>query len=369
MLRVETFKKMFVKNTTRFHNLSPLSSILLIAMLILTIAYGLIVCKPLIPNNVSRSTAVSDSDYYRSILERIRAGEGYYAAAGDELRRRGYATSSVFNWRLPVLALLLGHLPGMDTGRVLALILALITLLIWMTVFHKYQYSFGQVMAGGLLLAGPVIYGLSSEPCLYHEFWAGILIALSLAAYGKGWRSVSVICGLTALLLRELTLPFVCVMMALAYMEGRRREALVWFVGIIAFGGELFFHWSIVRNLITEKDLAHPHGWIVFSGWPFVLHTTQMHPYLLIAPSWVTAIILPPALFGLAGWRGKLGTRVACTVGIYILAYFFVGLPFNQYWGLMYVFIMPLGLLHAPRVLRDLWQIIRRKMMKGLKEN
>ena len=104
----------------------------------------------------------------------------------------------------------------------------------------------------------------------------------------------------------------------------------------MVFGGELLLHWSIVTSLLTEKDLALEGGWIVFGGWRFVLDTAKMQPLLLIAPPWVTAIILPLALFGLAGWRGPLGSRVAATVGIYILAFSFVGRPFNRYWGLMY---------------------------------
>ena len=144
-----------------------------------------------------------------------------------------------------------------------------------------------------------------------HEFWAGTLIALSLAAYGRGWRFVSVICGLAALSLRELTLPFVCVMMVLAYREGHRREALAWLIGSHCF------RWRITASLVYSYKLDHGKrlglegGWIVFGGWRFVLDTAKMQPLLLIAPPWVTAIILPLALLGLAGWRGPLGSRVA----------------------------------------------------------
>ena len=112
----------------------------------------------------------------------------------------------------------------------------------------------------------------------------------------------------------------------------------------------------LVTSLLTEKDLALEGGWIVFGGWRFVLDTAKMQPLLLIAPPWVTAIILPLTLFGLAGWRGPLGSRVAATVGIYIMAFSFVGRPFNRCWGLMYISIMPLGLFYAFYALRDLWE-------------
>ncbi len=245
------------------------AALLLIAILILTIAYGLIAYHPTVPKESNNA----DTVLYTRILERIHDGETYYSVTGEELRKRGYASRSVFNWRLPVLAWSLGHLPSAKAGQVLAIILAFLTLLTWMTVFHQNQYTLKQFAAGGLLLTGPVIYSLLPGPFLMHEFWAGTLIALSLATYGRGWRYTSVICGLTALFLRELTLPFVCVMMGLAYIERRRGEALVWLLGILTFGGELFLHWSIVSKLITEKDLALKGGWVVFGGWTFVLET------------------------------------------------------------------------------------------------
>jgi hypothetical protein len=153
-------------------------------------------------------------------------------------------------------------------------------------------------------------------------------------------------------------------MMVLAYIEGHRREALIWFAGIICFGGELLLHWSIVSKLITENDKVLQGGWIVFGGWTFVLDTAQMHPFLILSPPWIAAIILPLSLLGLAGWGGTSGIRIACTVGIYVLAFSIVGRSFNIYWGLMYAFVMPLGLLHAPYMLRKLWQPFQQRKNK-----
>jgi len=349
------------QKSTRFANLTSLTAGFVIILLFVLVIYGIIIYQPLIPG----SSKDEDLRNHRRIVERIHGGEGYYTAAGEELRARGYATRSVFNWRLPLLVWLLGHLPGTDTGQVIAVILACISLLIWIGALQQNQLSFGELVLGSLALLEPIIYSLSPGVFLAHEFWAGTLITLSLAAYARDWRVISVISGLMALFLRELTLPFTCVMLVLSYIEGRRFEALFWSIGMVAFGGELFFHWSIVKNLMTEADSSLMGGWVVFGGWQFVLSTAQMHPYLLLAPHWVTAIILPLVLLGLAGWRGQLGSRVAATVGIYILAYLFVGLPYNQYWGLMYTNVMLLGLLYAPYSLRDLWQSVRRNLIKG----
>lgn len=347
-------------NNDNFSNLTVLRAAFIIIILIVLILYGLAVCRPLPSDARGIKPRAADLKCYQTIVEKIHAGESYYSAAGDTLRRMGYTTASVFNWRLPVLAVFLGKLPSLWTGQIIAFILAITTLLIWMTVFHQNQYTFWQVFGGGLIISCPVIYSLVPGPFLVHEFWAGTLIALSLAAHARGWRYASVAAGLLALFIRELALPFVVVMMLLAYMEGRRKEALLWFAGMAAFGVELFMHWSIVSELITENDKVLQGGWIVFGGWPFVLNTAQMHPFLIFAPPWLVAIILPLAILGLAGWRISSGLRIFCTVLIYVLAFSIAGRSFNIYWGLMYVFIMPLGLLHLPCAFRKLRQPFQR---------
>ena len=325
--------------------------------------YGLAVCRPIPPvlddNGKPRDAATR---FYQTVVEQVRAGESYYSVVGVELRSIGYPTRSVFNWRMPALAWLLGQLPSDRAGQVLAFVLAVATLLIWLAVFYRNRYAVWQVLLGGLFMSGPVIYSLFPHTFLFHEFWAGTLIALSLAAYARGWRHVSVLSGLMALFLRELSLPFVCVMMVLAYREGQRREALLWFIGLLVFGTAFLFHWSIVSNLNTGDDRLLAGDWIVFGGWPFVLNTAQLNPLLIALPPWIAAILLPLALLGLARWRGVSGIRVAGTVGIYVLAFSIAGRSNNTAWGLMYAFVMPLGLLHAPYALRELWQQIEGKL-------
>jgi hypothetical protein len=332
--------------------------------------YGLAVCRP-IPSVLDDNGKPRDAAlmFYQTVVERMHAGESYYSIVGSELRRIGYPTQSVFNWRLPALAWLLGQLPSARTGQVLAFILAMATLSMWLAVFFRNRYAIWQVLLGGLFLSGPVIYSLFPGTFLVHEFWAGTLIALSLAAHARGWRHVSVISGLSALLLRELSLPFVFVMMALAYREGQRREALFWLTGILVFCGEFLFHWSIVNNMITGNDQFLAGEWIVFGGWPFVLNTAQMNPFLIALPPWVVAILLPSALLGLARWRGASGMRIASTVVIYVLAFSIAGRPNNTAWVRMYAFVMPLGLLHAPDACRELWRPIHVKLRENASIN
>lgn len=349
------------QKSTRFANLKPIPAVLILLILLFVIILGIISPAPLLPHT---ATVGKDFLVYQSILERIHAGEGYYEAAQKELRSRRLPTKNLFNWRLPLLACLMGHLPGLNTSHIIAIILSVFTLGVWISLLRNF--SIGKKVLASILLWGPVIHALVQFVFLLHEFWAGTLIALSLAAYARGWRVASLASGVLALFLRELTLPFVCVMAIIAYIEGHRREAFFWILGIIGFGISLEIHWLIIHSLITEVDLAYEKGWLVFGGWSFVLSTARMHPFLIIAPYWVNAVSLPLALLGLIGWIGPLGLRVALTVGIYIIAFLFVGYDFNMYWGIMYVGILPLGLLYAPYSLRDLIASIRGGSVEGL---
>ena len=350
---------MVSQKPTRFANLPPRIAGLIIALLVVTATYGVISYQPAPPGPVQNRPKGEDLRCYRAIIERIHSGEGYYAAAGTELRSRGYPLRSVFNWRLPVLAWLMGHLPSIFTAQVLGVILALITFLVWLRVLES-QYSFVYVAVGSLLILAAPIYSFLPGIFLAHEFWAGTCIALSLGAYALGWRIVSIIAGLTALFIRELALPFIAIMLALSYIEGRRYEALAWFIGIIGFTAGFLIHRSIVADLIREGDKTLEGGWMVFGGWHFVLSTAQMHPYLFLGPPWATAIILPLTMLGLAGWRDPLWLRVFMTAGAYVLSFLIVGKPFNRYWGFMYTNILLLGLLNVSWCLRDLWRSVKR---------
>jgi hypothetical protein len=69
-------------------------------MVVGLIFLGLVSSASDIPNNSGEG---EDLRCYRSIVDRIRSGEGYYKAAYSELLSRGYPTGSVFNWRTPLL--------------------------------------------------------------------------------------------------------------------------------------------------------------------------------------------------------------------------------------------------------------------------
>jgi hypothetical protein len=46
---------------------------------------------------------------------------------------------------------------------------------------------------------------------------------------------------------------------------------------------------------------------------------------------------------------------VALSVCLFVLAFAFVGQPFNQYWGSLYTPLLCLGAARAPAAVKDLW--------------
>src|SRR5947209_1686553 len=52
----------------------------------------------------------TDVDFYRNIIARVRRGQGYYDAVGDEFKEWHYQPTSLFNWRTPVYAWVIGKI-------------------------------------------------------------------------------------------------------------------------------------------------------------------------------------------------------------------------------------------------------------------
>jgi len=272
---------------------------------------------------------------YHAIIDRIHSGEGYYQAAQKELSAR-YPLESVFNYRLPLLGWGIGKLPDKRIAQIVAIILSLFAVGLWINIAIN-NLKFWKVASGGLLLLGASIYSILPDIYVMHELWAGTLISISLLSYGKGWRGLSFATGILSLFIRELAFPYIAVMFALSLRERKYWEASIWASGITAFFIILFIHSNQVREYFTHDEIHGIQQWITFSGWKFVLATSNVHPYLITMPSWVTSIYVPLSLLGFLGWRGPMGIRLSLTVCIYVLIFLFVGQKFNAYWGLLFI--------------------------------
>ena len=168
----------------------------------------------------------------------------------------------------------------------------------WLLILTNEQ-GFCTTLLGGWILLGTLVSCFTDEAFLFHELWAGVLIALSIAAHARN-RALSVALGLLALSIRELSLPFAIVMLIIAYREKHRREAIAWLLGIVAFFLYLTVHATTVSTFFIDADRANA-TWLQFGGLSFVLTTTKWTLLTFVSPWWIDVFLLPLAFIGLAG--------------------------------------------------------------------
>ncbi len=286
-----------------------------------------------------------DVALYRAEVDRIAAGQSYYAAAAAELRSRGYPTRSVLNWRTPLPLALVGRLGNLAWSKLLLGAAALL-LFGWSFDLVAREGSLSQAMAAGTLLTGALMPVGLGDLFLMPEVWSGVLVALALVARARGSHCLGVAIGGAALFMRELAVVYVAVAVALALAERRGRELASWAAVLTAYAGFYAWHLAQVRPLIGPADVAHAQGWWQLGGLAVVLATCQMNSYLLLLPQCVTAVVWVLAMLGASRWQTAAGRGVGCTLAAYGALFAALGQGFNQYWGSMFA---PLVCLTAPR--------------------
>jgi hypothetical protein len=328
------------------------------------VAIGWGVLAAVAPVAPAEATTADGGDLrlYRRIIERVHAGENYYEAAGSELRAAGYATGSLFNWRSPVYAWLIGTFPSATWGQILLVMGVLATLLMAYAVLQREGGTLRAAL-GTLLLLGAFQWCVDGDAFLSQELWAGMLITLSVCAYANGYWRPGVAAGLGALFFRELSLPYCLIALLVAGRQKRHHEVVIWLVGFAVYTLFLTLHGMEVARRLTPDDRV-PASWIQFGGPAFILATCRMNAFLFPFPLWVSAIYLPLALLGLAHWRGEMGMRLGLTAGAYVAAFGVLGQPFNDYWGLLYVPLLPFGFVWVPATLQDLFARILQPVLR-----
>jgi hypothetical protein len=346
---------------TRYAGLSPRAAWAVIAVTLVFIAC----CVRSLPQRIAPAPVSGDLRHYdvsiyKEVVERVQAGEGYYEALGTALRSRGRATRSVLNWRTPLQLSLLGWLPSLTWGRCLLGLGAVIALLLCFRIMTRGGPRASllapvQVM----LMLGPLAgcFG-SGDGVFFGELWAGVAIAISIGAYAFGHWRAGLAAGLLALFLRELALPYVLVCLFFAAKAKRRSEIWAWVIGIAGYAVYLGFHAAAVHAHLGPSEVANPVGWAQFGGLTFVLRASSVG-WLLALPRWATALYVPLALLGLAGWKDEAASRVLMTVSGYMAAYAIVGFPFSTYWGALYAPLLTFGVSVSPLALGNLWRAAR----------
>lgn len=294
-----------------------------------------------------------DAALYRKIVERVSAGEPYYAAATAEQRTRGYPTKPVFAIRLPTLATLFAWLGegGIRLAAALAMVAAIAA---WSLRLYR-EFPGRPIWVGIALLIGLGSLGLTSTaPLYFHEAWAGILIALSLGLWAPGKYRASVAIALAAVLIRELALAYILGMAFFALLDRRWKEVAWWLGAVGVFGIAMIAHASAAAPHVLPGDLQSQ-GWMAMSGWGFSLAGLNMTTALTALPMAVTAFLLPLSIAGWAGWRHPLALRAAVIIAGYLISFTIIGRTDNFYWGLMTAPLILAGLMFLPQAVARLF--------------
>lgn len=339
----------------RYTNWPPHLAQLMLITLALLIGYGLLLDYPELGKLATSAETQEDKGdiaLYRVVVGRMRGGESFYAATGDEQHQRGYATTPFLTWRLPTLAWLIATLGELPMANILRA-LAGMAMLAWIQTLKDLGFKRRGTILGVLLVYSSLVIVMPPATVYLHEAWAATLIALSLALWQRFWR-LSILFGIAALAFRELALPYVFAMAVSAGWEGRWREATGWIIGASLFLIGITWHASIVNPLIQPHALQGG-SWLALGGWTFVLSANQLNIIILALGHWLTALWVPLALLGAGSNSGPLGNRLLLIVGGYSFAFLFVGRPDNNYWGIIYGPLIALSLTFVPAGLSALW--------------
>jgi hypothetical protein len=294
----------------------------------------------------------TDVALYEGIVSAVAHGEDYYRAAADALRAGSYPLRPFLTFRLPGLAVVQGALPATVTLALLYLLATAAGFLWYRRLAEALPGIPARLVALFLLAAGMLAF---VQPALiaFHEIWAGLLVALSLALRRPGrWVEAAAI-ALIAMLVRETAALYVLLMAALALAEGHRREAAGWGAALGIFALVLAAHAVAVYGVTGPLDAASP-GWAGMHGFGLFVRAMTLATGLQLLPAAVAAPLVALTLFGWASWRDPLALRAValfCAWAVFISL--FARLD-TFYWGLLIAPAFLAGLVFVPDGLRDL---------------
>ena len=342
---------------SRFAALKPQGARLGLAALVLLLLATLLALASPGPPPVSHDPAARGDDHadvvlYETIVQGMRGGGDYYSVTAQALRSGNYPMRPFVTFRLPTLALVQAALPSAVTLGLLYALVASVLLAWYRRLAPAFLRAPPRLVAIALLCGG-LTASVQDEFVSFHEVWAGLLIALSLALRREDKWVEAVAIGLIAMLVRETAALYVGVMAVLALAEGNRREALGWAATLVILGLVVVLHAHAVAGVVRPTDPVSP-GWAGLLGFGFFVKTMQLTTALELAPLWLAAPLIGLALFGWAGLNHPLALRALAVFAAYAALLGLFGRTDTFYWGLMIAPTFLIGLAFVPDALRDL---------------
>ncbi|HKR91301.1 hypothetical protein [Novosphingobium sp.] len=315
------------------------------------------VSSPAAPGSIAKPYD-QDIALYEAAIARIRKGENYYDFIVPEHRAWKYPVKPQFAVRLPTLAYLDARLgaPG-QIGAALALMFGII--IAWWRRFGDEGISYVRRAMATAVVSVAASLAVNRHYFPLHELWAGGLIALSFGLHrigrnGEGGRWLGAFCAAAlALAIRELTLPFVLLMLATALWYRNRKEALAWTMLVALFACAMAVHISLIERQVLPSD-PHSAPWLVMRGLSGWLGNVSQASNLRWLPHFLAGPAVVLMTFGWLGFRGRTGTFGFLLSAGYGVAFMLAGRWDNFYWGAMIAPAMFAGIAFAPCALAQL---------------
>ena len=321
------------------------------AALLSVAVYGVIVQHRVAPPPRDSTKSIGDSQLQLRTIERIRRGEDYYAAVGDELRKNRYPTSPIINWRTP---LHYTAVAALGVERAGTLLFALCIAAVITAALAYSPQSSAMAVGAAVLMLGSLAPTMLVRPGAvgYGEHWSAVFIALSLNAYVAKRFATGAALGVVAVFLRELAAPYALCSGLLALYGRRKAESWIWIVGGILYLVYFAAHATAATAAVQAGDLVREESYMRWLGLSFVFMTLFANGILTLLPPVVTPI---GASAGLASiWSPSAPTHTITSVLVYFVLFLLVGQPFNFYWGYLTSPIWGHAFVHAPEGLRTL---------------
>ena len=311
------------------------------------------------PDGQTESERDEDLAFYDRVIERIGHGENYYDFIVEEQRARDYPVRPGLAVRLPTLAWIHASL---GEPAMIALAVALLFACIWAWWKRLGEEPGGARfrLLGTALMAMGGSLGLNRSFFVLHELWAGMLIALAFGLHRPGRWGAALFVAALALALRELVLPFVLLMAAMAAWRKDWREATAWIMMVAVFAAIMAWHLSLIAVQEVPSDPVGP-DWLVLRGLSGWLGNIVLSSNLRLLPHELASPVVILMALGWAGWKSSAGTTGTFLYLGYGLAFMLAGRANNFYWGAVVAPAMFIGLAFLPMALPSLVRAARGK--------
>lgn len=299
-------------------------------------------------------TKLRDDDLtvYDHVIARLQRGESYYPAAAAEHRIVGFPLTPGLAVRLPTLVWFYA-LIGEQGERIFAILLLIAALIVWWRRLGQEPGVKDRRLLGMALIAVNAVLVLNVYFYRMHELPAGMLLAIAFGLHRPRKWFPAIVPAAAALAIRELALPFILLMAAMAVWRRDLREAAAWSLLALVFLVGLAAHLHFVAEQVRPGDYVS-NSWFALRGLSGWLENMIFPSNLRYLPPFIAGPLVILILLGWAGWRSAAGTFGTLLFIGYGLAFTVAGRDENYYWGMMIMPTFALGLMFTPMAARGL---------------